>query len=94
MPVAHLISFKTAKSDDIQIQLRAYTERELVRNPPRGFLSSRVLAAADGGSVAFYTEWSDVDALEDTRDSAPWEACMDLNDIHAQSRDETTYEIA
>lgn len=93
MPVAHLIRFKTSKSADIQTQLRAYVERELDRKPPRGFLSSRILAATDGKSVAFYTEWDDADALDDTRDSAPWEACMDLNDVHADDRDEATYEI-
>ncbi|MCE9651277.1 MAG: hypothetical protein K8R18_16780 [Parvibaculum sp.] len=94
MPVAHLIRFKTSKSADIQTQLRAYVERELDRKPPRGFLSSRILAATDGKSVAFYTEWDDAETLDDTRDSAPWEACMDLNDIHADGRDETTYEIS
>ncbi|MGB3810137.1 MAG: hypothetical protein WA943_08560 [Parvibaculum sp.] len=94
MPVAHLIRYKTAKPKDIQMQLRGYVERELDRNPPKGFISSRVLAGKDGKSVAFYTEWNDAEALDDTRDSAPWEACMDLNDIHADSHDEATYEIA
>jgi hypothetical protein len=94
MPVAHLIRFKTSKPGDIQTQLRAYVERELERKAPKGFLTSRVLSAKDGKSVAFYTEWQDAETLDDTRDSAPWEACMDLNDIHADSRDETTYEIS
>ncbi|HEY4344006.1 MAG TPA: hypothetical protein VGN05_06665 [Parvibaculum sp.] len=94
MPVAHLVRFKTSKSTEIQTQLRAYVERELDRKPPKGFLSSRVLAATDNKSVAFYTEWTDGELLADTRDSAPWEACMDLNGVHADAVEETTYEIA
>jgi hypothetical protein len=94
MPVAHLIQFKTSKPDDIITQLRAYAERELDRNPPRGFITSRILSRADGKSVAFYTEWENEELLDDTRDSAPWEACMDLNEIHASGREDATYAVA
>lgn len=93
MPVAHLIQFKTTSPDDILTQLRAYAERELDRNPPKGFITSRILVRADSKSVAFYTEWESAEKLEDTRDSAPWEACMDLNDIHASGREEATFTI-
>ena len=93
MPVAHLIQFTTTSPDDILTQLRAYAERELDRKAPKGFLTSRILVRADSKSVAFYTEWETKEFLEDTRDSAPWEACMDLNDIHASGREETTYKI-
>jgi hypothetical protein len=94
MAVAFLIRFKTSKPDDILTQLRAYKERELDRRAPDGFKSARILTSADRKTVAFYTEWDDADMLADTRDSAPWEACMDLNDIHADSRDETVFDIA
>lgn len=94
MAVAFLIRFKTAKPDDILTQLRAYKERELDRRPPDGFKTARILASSDRKTVAFYTEWEDAAALEDTRDSAPWEACMDLNDIHADSREDTVFDIA
>ncbi len=94
MAVAFLIRFKTSQSNDILTQLRAYKERELDRHPPDGFLSARILASADKKTVAFYTEWEDADALDESRDSAPWEACMDLNDIHAEGRDETVFDIA
>ena len=94
MSIAHLIQFKTAKPDEIEAQLRGYVERELDRSPPRGFLSARILKGTDGKSVAFYTEWESAEALDDTCDSAPWEACMDLNEIHAQDRNDETYAIA
>ncbi|MDO8289064.1 MAG: hypothetical protein Q7T44_07580 [Parvibaculum sp.] len=94
MSVAHLIQFKTSAPDEIISQLRGYSERELDRKAPRGFVSSRILVGADGKSVAFYSEWDDSETLEDTRDSAPWEACMDLSDVHANGRSETTFEIS
>ncbi len=94
MPVAHLIQFKTAKPDEIRAQLRGFMEREFDRKPPKGYLAARILTHADGKSVAFYTEWESESALEDIRDSAPWEACMDLNDIHASGREDATYSIA
>jgi len=94
MSVAHLIQFKTAKPGDIESQLRGYVERELDRSPPKGFITCRILKSTDGKSVAFYTEWESAEALEDACDSAPWEACMDLNEIHATSRDDETYTIA
>jgi hypothetical protein len=94
MSVAHLIQFKTSSPDDILLQLRGFVEREFDRNPPKGFMSSRILLGSDGKSVAFYTEWENAETLEDTRDSAPWEACMDLNDVHADSRADVTFAIA
>ncbi|MES1990836.1 MAG: hypothetical protein V4441_07790 [Pseudomonadota bacterium] len=93
MPVAHLIQFRTSTPDEIISQLRGYSERELDRKAPKGFISSRILTATDGKSVAFYSEWDDAQTLEDTRDSAPWEACMDLSDVHADGRSETTFGI-
>ena len=94
MSVAHLIQFKTSNPDEIHSQLRGYAERELDRNPPKGFKLSRILLGKDGKSVAFYTEWDSEEALDDTRDSAPWEACMDLSDVHAESSQETFFSIA
>lgn len=94
MSVAHLIQFKTSAPDEIISQLRGYSERELDRRAPNGFISSRILIGSDGKSVAFYSEWDDSETLEDTRDSAPWEACMDLSDVHANGRSETTFSIA
>lgn len=94
MPVAHIVQFKTTNPDDILTQLRAYAERELDRNPPKGFITSRILTRADRASVAFYTEWESEALLDDTRDSAPWEACMDLNEIHASGREDATFAIA
>jgi len=93
MSVAHLIQFKTSTPDEIISQLRGYAERELDRKAPKGFVSSRILVSSDGKSVAFYSEWDDTETLEDTRDSAPWEACMDLSDVHANGRTEVSYNI-
>ena len=93
MPVAFLLRYKTSKAGHIISQLRAYMERELDRSPPHGFRSARILNDADGEAVAFYTEWDSTEALEEVRDSAPWEACMDLNEIHADSHEETVFEI-
>lgn len=94
MPVAFLLRYKTTKTGHIVSQLRGYLERELDRSPPRGFRVARILNDADGKTVAFYTEWDSAETLEDVRDSAPWEACMDLNEIHADGHEETVFEIA
>ncbi len=84
MPVALLITFETSQADHILTQLRAFKEREFDRNPPRGFLGSSV--EDKDGKVIFRSEWQDDDALEYIRDSAPFEACLDLCDIYADSR--------
>jgi hypothetical protein len=93
MAVAYLLRYTTSSPQDILTQLRAYKERELDRSPPAGFRSARLLTATDGKTVAFYTEWDDADALAEMRDSVPWEACIDINDVHADAHDETVYEI-
>ncbi|MGB5948456.1 MAG: hypothetical protein WBG82_03970 [Parvibaculum sp.] len=93
MAVAYLLRYKTSQPSDILTQLRAYKERELDRSPRQGFRLARLLTAADGKSVAFYSEWDDADALEDMRDSVPWEACIDLVDVHADGSEETVFEI-
>ena len=91
MAVALLITFESSKADHILTQLRAYKEREFDRNPPRGFISSSV--TQDGDKVIFRSEWEDEDALENTRDSAPFEACLDLCDIYADDRKDEKVEI-
>jgi quinol monooxygenase YgiN len=91
MAVALLITFETSQADHIETQLRAYKEREFDRNPPRGFISSSI--SGDGGKVIFRSEWQDDDALENTRDSAPFEACLDLCDIYADDRNDEKIEI-
>lgn len=94
MSVAYLLSYKTSKPVDILTQLRAYKERELDRSPPAGLRHARILTGTDGKSVAFYTEWDDAEGLEEMRDSVPWEACIDINDVHADSHTESVFEIA
>ncbi len=91
MPVALLITFETSQADHILTQLRAFKEREFDRNPPRGFLRSSV--EDNDGKVIFRSEWQDDDALEYVRDSAPFEACLDLCDIYADSRNDEKIEI-
>ncbi len=91
MAVALQITFETSQADHILTQLRAYKEREFDRNPPRGFISSSV--TQDGDKVIFRSEWEDEDALENTRDSAPFEACLDLCDIYADDRKDEKVEI-
>lgn len=91
MAVALLITFETSQADHILTQLRAYKEREFDRNPPRGFISSSV--TQDGDKVIFRSEWEDDDALENTLDSAPFEACLDLCDVYADDRKDEKVEI-
>lgn len=91
MAVALLITFETSQADHILTQLRAYKEREFDRNPPRGFISSSV--TQDGDKVIFRSEWEDEDALENTLDSAPFEACLDLCDVYADDRKDEKLEI-
>ncbi len=94
MTIVHLIRFATSDPEQISTQLRGYKERELDRSPPPGFEKAMILAGTDDRSVAFYTQWADEAALENTRTSAPWEACMDLSDVFSDAHDETSYEIA
>ena len=91
MAVALLITFETSQADHIVTQLRAYKEREFDRNPPRGFIGASVSEEED--KVIFRSEWEDDDALENTRDSAPFEACLDLCDIYADDRTDKKIEI-
>ncbi|PKQ02296.1 MAG: hypothetical protein CVT73_19035 [Alphaproteobacteria bacterium HGW-Alphaproteobacteria-12] len=91
MSVALLITFETSQAGHIVTQLRAYKEREFDRNPPRGFIGASVVA--EEGKVIFRSEWEDDDALENTRDSAPFEACLDLCDIYADDRTDEKVEI-
>jgi len=93
MPVALEITFTTRQADHIMTQLRAYKEREFDRNPPRGFLGATIEDHPDKGTVVFRSEWEDDDALEFTRDSAPFETCLDLCDIHADGRDDRKMDI-
>ncbi|PKQ06801.1 MAG: hypothetical protein CVT72_05355 [Alphaproteobacteria bacterium HGW-Alphaproteobacteria-11] len=93
MPVALEIIFETTQADHILTQLRAYKEREFDRNPPRGFLGATIEDRPESGTVVFRSEWEDDDALEYTRDSAPFEACLDLCDIYADGRDDKKMEI-
>ncbi|MCF8470729.1 MAG: hypothetical protein K9G30_08085 [Parvibaculum sp.] len=91
MPIALLITFETSQADHILTQLRAYKEREFDRNPPRGFLAASL--GEDNGKVVFRSEWENDEALENTRDSAPFEACLDLCDIYATNRHDEKVEI-
>ena len=94
MAVAYLLRYTTSSPSDILTQLRAYKEREMDRSPPSGLRHASLLTGGDGKTVAFYTEWDDADALADMRDSVPWEACIDINDIHADAHEELVFEIA
>ena len=91
MAVALKITFETSQADHILTQLRAYKEREFDRNPPRGFIGASV--AEEDGKVIFRSDWEDDDALENTRDSAPFEACLDLCDIYADDRSDEKIEL-
>lgn len=94
MALAFIVTFKTKQPDHIVSQLRGYKERELDRNPPPGFRTSLVEEHPAEGRVVFRTEWADEAALEDVRDGAPWEACMDLCSIHADKQEESRVAIA
>lgn len=94
MAVAYTVTFKTTKADQITSQLQGYKERELDRNPPPGFRSAVIEEHATKGVVHFRTEWADDEALDEVRDGAPWEACMDLCGIYADGEDETRETIA
>lgn len=94
MAVAHLLTFQTSSPDQILTQLKAYKERELDRSPPGGFRVARLMTSAAGDAVVLFTEWEDADALEDTLDSAPFEACVDLCEVHADAKSETRFAIA
>jgi quinol monooxygenase YgiN len=91
MAIALKITFETSQADHILTQLRAYKEREFDRNPPRGFLGAEI--STDDGKVVFRSNWEDDDALENTRDSAPFEACLDLCEIHADDRKDEKIEL-
>lgn len=91
MPIALLITFETSQAEHILTQLRAYKEREFDRNPPRGLLTASL--GEDDGKVVFRSEWENDEALENTRDSAPFEACLDLCDIYADDRHDEKIEI-
>lgn len=91
MAIALKITFETSQADHILTQLRAYKEREFDRNPPRGFIGAKI--EQDGGKVIFRSDWEDDDALENTRDSAPFEACLDICDIYADDRSDEKIEL-
>lgn len=91
MAIALKITFETSQADHILTQLRAYKEREFDRNPPRGFIGASV--EQSDGKVIFRSDWEDDDALENTRDSAPFEACLDLCDIYADDRSDEKIEL-
>jgi len=91
MAIALKITFETSQADHILTQLRAYKEREFDRNPPRGFLGAHI--EQDDDKVIFRSDWQDDDALENTRDSAPFEACLDLCDIYADDRSDEKIEL-
>lgn len=91
MAIALKITFETSQADHIRTQLRAYKEREFDRNPPRGFIGADI--SMEDGKVIFRSDWEDDDALENTRDSAPFEACLDLCDIHADGRTDEKVEL-
>lgn len=93
MSIAHVNRFETDQPDHVLTQLRGYKERELDRSPPKGLRAARILRGIDGRRVSLYTEWDNAQALEDVRDSAPWEACMDLAEVHADQHREETYQI-
>lgn len=95
MPVAiaHLVTYKSGTPDTILSQTVGYKERELDRSPPEGFLSVRILDAGDDETVLFLTEWESEEALAEVRDSAPWEACMDLNETFADDVAAATFKI-
>jgi len=91
MAIALKITFETSQADHILTQLRAYKEREFDRNPPRGFIGANV--EQSDGKVIFRSDWEDDDALENTRDSAPFEACLDICDIYADDRSDEKIEL-
>ncbi|MBA4211003.1 MAG: hypothetical protein C0454_15875 [Parvibaculum sp.] len=91
MAIALRITFETSQADHILTQLRAYKEREFDRNPPRGFIGSRIEEV--DGKVVFQSDWENDDALEYTLDSAPFEACLDLCDIYADDRKDEKIEL-
>lgn len=91
MAIALKITFETSQADHILTQLRAYKEREFDRNPPRGFIGASV--EQSDGKVIFRSDWEDDDALENTRDSAPFEACLDLCDIYADDRSDEKIDL-
>ncbi len=91
MAIALKITFETSQADHILTQLRAYKEREFDRNPPRGFIGAKI--EQDGSKVIFRSDWEDDDALENTRDSAPFEACLDICDIYADDRSDEKIEL-
>jgi heme-degrading monooxygenase HmoA len=93
MAIAYLITYEASDPDTIVQQLKAYKERELDRSPPKGFLDARILEGTDGKTVTFLTEWVSEEELEDTRDSAPWEACMDLNETFSDSNKALTFKM-
>lgn len=94
MAVAHLVRFETSDQEQIETQLRGYRERELDRAPPPGLRAVRLLRGTDERSVAFYTEWDGMEALGEAKESAPWEACMDLCAVFSDTQETATYEIA
>jgi len=93
MAIAFIVTYEASTPDTIVQQLKAFKERELDRSPPKGFLAARILEGTDGQTVTFLTEWEDEASLEDTRDSAPWEACMDLNETFSDSNKTATFKI-
>lgn len=93
MAIAFVVTYEASDPDTIVQQLKAYKERELDRSPPRGYLGARILEGTDGKAVTFLTEWEDEATLEDTRDSAPWEACMDLNETFSDNNRTATFKI-
>ncbi|WP_420559091.1 hypothetical protein [Tepidicaulis sp.] len=93
MAIAYLITYEASDPDTIVQQLKAYKERELDRSPPKGYLGARILEGTDGKTVTFLTEWESEEQLEDTRDSAPWEACMDLNETFSDSNKALTFKM-
>jgi quinol monooxygenase YgiN len=93
MAVALLITFETSQADHIVTQLRAFKEREFDRNPPRGFRNATIEDHPESSTVVFRSEWDNDDALEYVRDSAPFEACLDLCDIYADGRDDRKVDL-
>lgn len=91
--VVHLITFQGSAGTTTS-NLRGYVERELARSAPKGFLSAVVIEAQDGESAGLLSYWESFEAIEEVRDTAPWEAAMDLCEAMCDGRTETSYTIS
>jgi len=93
MTISYCVQFETSDQDQILTQLRGYKERELDRSPPTGFEAVSILRGTDDKTVIFQTQWADEETLEETRTSAPWEACIDLCSVFADDHKDAVFAL-